>query len=96
MATSSGHPGKPRDGIRAEQSDAIWHVDTTVIRLLDGTKTFLHAVIDDFSRRGDGLPDQLIEARAETRARRMESNRGSALCVREEKPTPNRRPAEPR
>jgi len=45
------HPGKPRDGIRAEQPDALWHVDTTVIRLVDGTKTFLHAVIDNFSRR---------------------------------------------
>jgi len=45
------HPGKPRDGIRAEQPDELWHVDTTVIRLLDGTKTFLHAVIDNFSRR---------------------------------------------
>jgi transposase InsO family protein len=45
------HPGKPREGIRAEKPDELWHVDTTVIRLLDGTKTFLHAVIDNFSRR---------------------------------------------
>ncbi len=45
------HPGKPREGIRAEKPDALWHVDTTVIRLLDGTKTFLHAAIDNFSRR---------------------------------------------
>jgi putative transposase len=45
------HPGKPREGIRAEKPDALWHVDTTVIRLLDGTKTYLHAVIDNFSRR---------------------------------------------
>jgi hypothetical protein len=45
------HPGKPRDGIRAEKPDALWHVDTTVIRLLDGTKAFVHAVIDNFSRR---------------------------------------------
>jgi len=31
--------------------DALWHVDTSVIRLLDGTKVFLHAVVDNFSRR---------------------------------------------
>lgn len=45
------HPGRPREGVRAEKPDELWHVDTTVIRLLDGTKTFLHAVIDNFSRR---------------------------------------------
>jgi putative transposase len=28
-----------------------WHIDTTVIRLLDGTHAYLHAVIDNFSRR---------------------------------------------
>ena len=33
------------------QPDELWHVDTTVIRLLDGTKVYLHAVIDNFSRR---------------------------------------------
>jgi putative transposase len=45
------HPRKPREGVRAEKPDALWHVDTTVIRLLDGTKAFVHAVIDNFSRR---------------------------------------------
>ena len=29
----------------------MWHIDTTVIRLLGGTKAYLHAVIDNFSRR---------------------------------------------
>ena len=29
----------------------MWHIDTTVIRLLDGTRTYAHAVIDNFSRR---------------------------------------------
>jgi hypothetical protein len=24
----------------------MWHIDTTVIRLLDGTRAYLHAVID--------------------------------------------------
>ena len=29
----------------------MWHIDTTVIRLLDGTHAYVHAVIDNFSRR---------------------------------------------
>ena len=29
----------------------IWHLDVTVLRLLDGTKLYLHAVLDYFSRR---------------------------------------------
>jgi len=45
------HPSKPKVGIRAERPNEIWHIDTTVIRLVDGTKAYLHAVIDNFSRR---------------------------------------------
>ncbi|MGB0716807.1 MAG: integrase catalytic domain-containing protein [Phycisphaerae bacterium] len=30
---------------------AICHVDTTLIRILDGTRAYLHAMIDNFSRR---------------------------------------------
>jgi transposase InsO family protein len=45
------HPAKPKDGVRASKPDELWHVDMTVIRLLDGTKVYLHAVIDNFSRR---------------------------------------------
>ena len=29
----------------------MWHIHTSVIRLLDGTRAYLHAVIDNFSRR---------------------------------------------
>ena len=29
----------------------MWHIDTSVIRLLDGTHAYLHAVIDNFPRR---------------------------------------------
>jgi putative transposase len=29
----------------------MWHIDTTVVRLLDGTRAYVHAVIDNFSRR---------------------------------------------
>ena len=45
------HPRRPKDGVRATEPDELWHVDTTVIRLIDGTKVYLHAVIDNFSRR---------------------------------------------
>ena len=45
------HPAKPKVGIRAFIPNEIWHVDTTLIRLLDGFHAYLHAVIDNFSRR---------------------------------------------
>jgi hypothetical protein len=45
------HPEGPRLGIRASKPGEIWHIDTTVIRLLDGTRAYLHAVLDNFSRR---------------------------------------------
>ena len=45
------HPAKPTVGIRATRPNEIWHVDTTLIRLLDGSKAYLHAIIDNFSRR---------------------------------------------
>ena len=45
------HPVKPKVGVRTTEPDELWHVDTTIIRLLDGTRVYLHAVIDNFSRR---------------------------------------------
>ena len=45
------HPAKPKVGVRTTRPDEMWHIDTTVIRLLDGTRAYLHAVIDNFSRR---------------------------------------------
>jgi transposase InsO family protein len=45
------HPAKPKVGLLTTRADEMWHIDTTVIRLLDGTKAHLHAVIDNFSRR---------------------------------------------
>jgi transposase InsO family protein len=38
-------------GLRTTGADEMWHIDTTVIRLRDGTRAYLHAVIDNFSRR---------------------------------------------
>jgi putative transposase len=45
------HPRKPKTGLRTTRANEMWHIDTTVIRLLDGTRVYLHAVIDNFSRR---------------------------------------------
>ncbi len=44
-------PKTPSLGVRATRPDELWHIDTTVIRLHDGTRAFLHAVIDNYSRR---------------------------------------------
>ena len=45
------HPAAPKVGIRAVRPNEIWHMDTTLIRLLDGSRVYLQAVIDNFSRR---------------------------------------------
>ena len=45
------YPAKPKVGIRAHRPDETWHIDVTVIKLLDGTRTYLHAIIDNLSRR---------------------------------------------
>jgi hypothetical protein len=45
------HPAKPKVGIRAACPNEIWHVDITVIRLLNGSRVYLQAIIDNFSRR---------------------------------------------
>jgi transposase InsO family protein len=37
--------------VRATRPHEYWHIDATIIRLLDGTRLYLHAVIDNFSRR---------------------------------------------
>ncbi len=45
------HPAKPKVGVRASMPNEIWHIDTTILRLLNGTRVYLHAVIDNYSRR---------------------------------------------
>jgi putative transposase len=45
------YPKKATIGIRATKQNEIWHIDTTIIRLLNGTKAYLHAVIDNYSRK---------------------------------------------
>jgi hypothetical protein len=45
------YAAKPREGIRASRPNGYWHLDVTVIKLLDGTRTYLHAAMDNFNRR---------------------------------------------
>ena len=45
------YPPKPKVGIRAAKPNEIWHIDTSIVRLLDGRRAYLHAIIDNFSRR---------------------------------------------
>ena len=45
------YPPKPKIGIRAKAPGELLHLDVTIIRLLDGTRAYLHAVIDNYSRR---------------------------------------------
>ena len=45
------YPAKPKTGLRATRPNEWWHIDLTVIRLTSGAKVYLHAVIDNFSRK---------------------------------------------
>ena len=47
------HDDPPWRSFSAERPrpNEYWHIDVTIIRLLDGTRLYLHAVIDNFSRR---------------------------------------------
>jgi transposase InsO family protein len=42
---------KPKTGVRATRPNEWWHIDLTVVRLTNGAKVYLHAVIDNFSRK---------------------------------------------
>src|SRR4029450_7853940 len=45
------HPAKPKIGLRTTRANERGDIDNTGTRLLDGTRAYLHAVIDNFSRR---------------------------------------------
>jgi len=45
------YPAKAKIGVRADRPNAVWHVDCTILKLLDGSNAYVHAVIDNFSRR---------------------------------------------
>lgn len=41
---------KAKKGLRAKSSNQIWHIDVSIIRLLDGTRAYIQSIIDNFSR----------------------------------------------
>jgi putative transposase len=45
------HPEKPTVGVRATRPNEYWHIDVTILKLLDGTTAYIHAVIDNYSRK---------------------------------------------
>ena len=44
------YPPKPKIGIRASAPGQLWHLDQSIIKAQDGTKAYVQAVIDNFSR----------------------------------------------
>ena len=45
------YPPKPKVGAQSIAPGELVHFDVTITRLLDGTRTHLHAIIDNYSRR---------------------------------------------
>ncbi len=81
------YPAKPKDGVRAVAPGELLHLDVTIIRLLDGTRMYLHAIIDNFSRRilswtlesrlGSGATCRVLR----DAAKEIVGNKGSSLVV---------------
>jgi hypothetical protein len=61
MGTTSttSHPAKPRIGIRASAPGELLHLDVSIICLLDGTRVYLHAAIDNYSRRSERSDERI-------------------------------------
>jgi transposase InsO family protein len=79
MADISGSRTEDRDRAAHESRRRMWHIDTTVIRLLNGTRAYLHAVIDNFSRRilACRVADAFAPVNSVDRAARRQSSRGA-------------------
>ena len=45
------YPAKEKIGGGAERPNEDWHVDASILKLPDGTKVYIHAVIDNLSRK---------------------------------------------
>jgi transposase InsO family protein len=44
------YPLKPKVGIRATRPNELWHIDLSVFKLRDGTKIYIQAIVDNYSR----------------------------------------------
>lgn len=47
------YPAKPKIGIRASKPNGVWHVDMTQIRLIDGSRAYIHAIQSSTTFRGE-------------------------------------------
>jgi putative transposase len=81
------HPAKPKVGVRTERADELWHIDTTILRLVDGTKAYIHAVIDNFSRRILAWRVAATFDTANTIATLLDASRSRASSTSEPTPT---------
>jgi hypothetical protein len=72
------HPAKPKVGLRTTRADEMWHIDTTVIRLL--YSAFRGQTPDAmYFGRGDAVAADLTARAGAARRARAEANR-SAAC----------------
>jgi putative transposase len=46
---------KPKIGLRTTRANEMWHIDTIVIRLPDGSRAYLHVEIGDYNRQSPDL-----------------------------------------
>ena len=44
------YPAAAKVGIRAKLPGQIWHIDVSIVRLIDGTRAFIQAIVDNASR----------------------------------------------
>lgn len=44
------YPAKRRTGIRSTTVNQLWHIDLSVIKLVDGTRCYIQAIMDNYSR----------------------------------------------
>ena len=45
------YPPKPKVGIRATRPNQYWHFDVSILKLPNNDKLYIHAIIDNFSRK---------------------------------------------
>jgi len=91
------YPAKPKVGIRTNAPNELWHIDVTIIRLLDGTKaefyvrahneTIRHAAFSGqtpdemYFGNGDAVVINLPATRVRARQERMKANRAATCGV---------------
>ena len=76
------YPAKPKVGLRASAPNEWWHVDVTIVRLLDGTRAYVHGVIDNYSRKMVAWAVEPELRAATTRALLLSAREGLASAAK--------------